>query len=130
MRDSFWTLQNRVETVPAALLNLVALGQVLTKAGRLGVTFQVSTTYGESGDANVYNIGDAATFYLASATGGKGVISLPDPDPAIFEADGVTIDMTNADVIAFIAEVFLYCGDSNGNAWSSIRQANRTRFPG
>lgn len=129
-RDSFWLLQNRVETVPSDLLAVVTAAKALTKSGRLCVAYQIPHVYGESGSSNVYGIGDAATFYVSSTPGGRGVISIPDLDPAILMPDGVTIDQSNSAVVAFVAQMYAKLGDSNGNAWTSIRAANRTRFPG
>lgn len=129
-RDSFWTTQNRSETVPSALLAVVTAALPLTKAGCLAVTYQVTHLVGGSASSNPYNIGDAATFYLASASGGKGVISIPDLNPSILAGDAVTIDQANSDVAFFLGTVFAELGDVTGSPWSSVRQANRTRFPG
>jgi hypothetical protein len=129
-RDSFWTTQNRIEAVPADLQLVVTKAAALTKAGSIAMTFQVPLVVGTAAASNAYNIGDAATFYLKSSGGQFGVISIPDLDPAILMGDGVTIDQTNANVVAFIAQVYAKLGDTAGNAWATVRQANRTRFPG
>jgi len=128
-RDSFWTLQSRSEVVPTDLLSLMLAAVPLTKAGQLAVTFQVTHVIGGSGLSNVYGIGDAATFYVKSASGGVGAISLPDLNPSILKVDGVTIDQTNSDVVNFLSVAFGVLGDTAGNPWTSVRQANRTRFP-
>lgn len=129
-RDSFWTLQDRSEVVPSDLLAVVTAALPLTKAGCLAVTYQVTHVVGGTPLANPYNVVDAATFYVKSGPGGLGTISIPDLNPAILKGDGVTVDQTNSLVVTFLASVFAKLGDTNGNAWNSVRQANRTRFPG
>lgn len=129
-RDSGWTTQNRSEVVPTDLLSVALAALPLTKAGQLAITYQCVHVIGGAAATNVYNIGDAASFFLKSAAGGLGCISIGDLNPAILKSDAVTVDATNADVINFLSKVYLYLGDDAGSPWASVRQMNRTRFPG
>jgi hypothetical protein len=101
----------------------------ISSAGLLAMTYQIPMVEGLSADSGPYNCGDAATFYLTSTAGLQGVISVPDPDPAIFLSDGVTVDQTDSFVIAFLTQVMAHLGDSGGSPWITVRGAARTRFP-
>lgn len=129
-RDCFWTIQGSYGSVPTPLQLVVNAAKLLSDAGLPAMTYQIPLPQTPAPVSGPYNCGDAASFFLTSTAGLNGVVSIPDPDPSIFEVDGQTIDQTNIDVISFVSYVMLYLGDSGGNPWVVIRQAVRTRFPG
>lgn len=129
-RNSFWTLQNSYYSMPTQLVAMAAAAGELSNAGVNGIALQIPLLVGTSPVSGPYNCGDAASFYVKSGTGLKGELSVPGLKPSILLGDGVTVDQTNTAVVTFLSDMSLYLGDTTGAAWTSVRQANRTRFPG
>ena len=129
-RDSAWTSALAYAVWPNPLQGVSDAAAALSNAGRIGMAYQAPLLVGSSPVTGPFGCGDAATFYMKSSAGLVGVLSIPDPKPAIFLGDGVTVDQSNSLVATFLGEAMAFLGDTAGNPWNSVRQANRTRFPG
>jgi hypothetical protein len=56
-----------------------------------------------------------------------GQIQIPAPKSSIFLSDNLTVDLNNADVMAFIAQVYAVMGDKSGNPITSVYRGQRSR---
>lgn len=129
-RNTSWMTQAEYFAVPTDVQIMMEAASLLSNGGQTAIAYQVPMSIGSSPVAGPYSCTDAATFYVKSAGGLLGVISVPDPALSIFKSDRMTVDQTNTDVLLFVSYMYAYLGDSNGNPWTSIRKAVRTAFPG
>lgn len=87
-----------------------------------------------AGAAAVYQtVEDKAVFVFTDAAGGVHRFRLPAPKAAVFQADGETIDFSNADVATWVAAVIANAIPIGGGAFVSVggyrqRTATQRRF--
>lgn len=70
---------------------------------------------------------DRAQFIFRSAEGMLARVNVPGPKASIFLTDSETVDLSNADVEAFLDSVYAACADTHGNALVSVHSAKRVR---
>lgn len=107
--------------------DLLGLGTIWVKAQACSRA-QVETTWaqdlgaavGAATTGNYQSNKMAARLLFETASGSILSLTIPAPDIAIFKADGVTIDPTNADIVALIAACIGELSDTSGAVATSF----------
>lgn len=124
-----WATQDQSDGVPSNVKALGAAAQSISLA-RL-VAIQYSTTYviGGSGSTGDYpSVWDRAVLLdRTNASRSYGQIQIPAPVSSIFNADHLTVNMSDAGVMAFVAQVYSTMGDKAGNPITSVYKGQRSR---
>jgi hypothetical protein len=122
-----WTFQDQSPGATPLFFHLVTTAAALSVCGINDCTQQVKQTFAQSPTSGLYGtVRDQAVFQLASQNYTR-LLAIPGPKESIFESDGVTVDLTNSDVVAFLTQVFLVLGDTYGNPWLSCTAGWRRR---
>jgi hypothetical protein len=89
------------------------------------VAAPASITYGAN--AEFPSAQDKATFVFVTATGARHVYQVGAPKLAIFKADGITVDVANTAVLAFVAIALAGFTDRSGNLMTTFVGGLRLR---
>ena len=129
---TFWPTQDQSSAVPGGLSSLGAAAAALSDCGLVAVQYQTTHVIGASGTTGAYPTVMDRVMMLANiaSSGAPARYELPGPKSSIFLADNVTLDLSNADVAAFIAQVQGNCGDALGNATGVFKRGRRSQARG
>lgn len=124
-----WATQDQTDAVPAAVVNLGTAAQALSVAKLVAIQYSTTHVIGGTGDNGDYpSVWDRAVLLdRTQASRQYGQIQIPAPKSSIFLSDNLTVDLNNADVMAFIAQVYGTLGDKAGNPITSVYRGQRSR---
>lgn len=124
-----WATQDQTDGVPASIVGLGTAVQALSVAKLVAI--QYSTTHvigGTGGDGDYPSVWDRAVLLdRTSSARPYGQIQIPAPKSSIFLSDNLTVDLSNPDVMAFVAQVLANLGDKSGNPIVSVYRGQRSR---
>lgn len=129
---NFVTTLDQSDAVPSGLVTLGEKYQALAVSKLVAI--QYLTTHvitGDPGEGNYKSVMDRCNALGRIATTGAPVTyGIVSPNIDIFLADHSTLDLENADVLAWIAALQTSTGDRTGNALASIIRGKRLRARG
>ena len=126
---SWWTTQDQSAAVLGSLATLMTKTQALTDCSLIACAIHVwKDLTGVTGTGPYKAISDKVTFTFRSSKGTFGRLTIPGPKAAIFNADGKTVNLAQADVAAWLAQVYALLGDSEGNPWQAVTLARRRKI--
>jgi hypothetical protein len=114
---SFWTTQDQGAGGAGAYSALAAAAQACSDAAIIGIqlqtTVQLATMPGDGPYCTVFD--RAALLARIPATGTPTRQEIVGPKSSIFLPDLVTVDLTNANVLALQSQIEALVGDKSGN---------------
>lgn len=125
----FLSTQDQSPFVNADLSSLAAAMQALSVCGLQGIQFQQTIMIGNDPTTGSYpSVYDEAQFIAKSSPLTQAFfVNVPGPKSTIFLPDTKTVDMTNTDVVAFVAAVMAAVGTPTGAAFTSVPRGIRSR---
>jgi hypothetical protein len=129
---SFWPSVDQDAGGASAYVDLAAKVQAITNCAVIGVQFQQSVLITATPTTGPYKtITDRAMMLSKIVSTNKPfMFSVPGPMAAIFEADTLKVNLSNADVLALQAAMMPLIGDNEGNPMGPFRKGYRTEAKG
>lgn len=125
--QTFWSAVDQTEGAAADYIELAAAVQDCTDAAVTAVQFQMTVLFeatpAEGDYPTVYD--RAMTLSRIPATNAPNTLQLVAPKADLFEADTITLDLTNPQLIALQALMVELVGDTNGNPMGPFRRGQR-----
>lgn len=130
--QTFWSTQDQTEGGASAYVDLAAAAQACTDAAVIAVQYQstvlLEATPADGDYPTVYD--RAATLSKILSTNAPNTLQLVAPKSTLFLADTITLDLTNADLIALQTEMMSKVGSPQGAAMGPFRKGYRTQARG
>ena len=129
---TFWTSQDQASGAAGSYSALASSAQALSTAAVVAVQFQQTMLISSTAVSGDYQSVLDRAVLLATLEGlsGSRRPAIPAPVSSIFLPGNEVVDMANADVLAFLAQLQATIGDGNGHAISTFKRGWRARAGG
>jgi hypothetical protein len=123
----FLTTQDQGSGGTGAYSALAAAVQQVTHCAVTAIQFQTTAQIvATASDGDYPSVLDKAVILVGISGEPKGTrIEIPGPKTTIFQADHVTVNLANTDILALQSACQAVLGDQEGHPWGAFKRGNR-----
>jgi len=126
--NPMWTLADQSDGGFGPMSGLAGATQALSVAALFAGVLQARGIVGGTPSPGVYGTVTDQVIFGVQSVARQGQLAIPAPVDTIFQADNVTVDLTNPLVTAWFSSASSVLGDSYGNPWTTLVWGQRRKI--